>query len=142
MSFLLFPLTRGWTWRSSYLKDLLNIAEQSVVIESVQWFYRCHACCFTHSPSALSEHTLMPGKCRMDYLRLGSGYASKHAQNLEQPGTRSLFNSVIRKVFPKRWKHCGGIRLKFKNLTFVVLRWAGEEQILCLSNRSRNFGID
>lgn len=78
----------------------------------------------------------MPGKWRMDYLRLGSRYASKHAQNREQPGTRSHFNSVIRKVSPKRWKNCGGIRLKSKNLTFLVLRWAGEEQIRgCLTDQ-------
>lgn len=51
----------------------------------------------------------------MEYLGLGSRYGSKHEQNLEQPGENSHFDSMIKKVFSKRWKNGGGIRLKNKN---------------------------
>lgn len=84
----------------------------------------------------------MPGKSRMEYLWLGSGYGSKHEQNLEQPGENSHFESMVKKFFSKRWKNCGGVKLKSKNLTLGVLRWADGKQILYMSNRSEDLEID
>lgn len=84
----------------------------------------------------------MPGKSRTEYLGLGSGYGSKHEQNLEQPGENSHFDSMIKKVFSKRWKNWGGVRLKNKNSTLGVLRWTDGKQILYMSNRSEDLEID
>lgn len=84
----------------------------------------------------------MPGKSRMEYLWLGSGHGSKQEQNLEQPGENSHFDSMIKQVFSKRWKNCGGVKLKSKNLTLGVLRWADGKQILYMSNRSEDLEID